>query len=136
MATAFIQEFAIVDGDTRTENYDAVVEQLGLGGNAPAGLLLHTAGFDHDGGVFRIFDVWETREHGERFMRDTLEPITGRMAEAAQQSGEDFQPPTRRGMVRAPRLDVGLTGVARRLPPSIVPTRAADGGYRGSNVQV
>ncbi len=95
MATAYIQEFAIVDGDTSTDNYDAVTAQLGLDGNAPEGLLLHTAGFDHDGGVFRIFDVWETREHGERFLRDTIEPIIGRMAEAAQQSGEDFQPPTR-----------------------------------------
>ena len=28
------------------------------------GLLIHTAGFDEDAGVFRIFDVWESRERG------------------------------------------------------------------------
>ena len=28
MATAFVQEFAIVDGDTSTTNYDAVADEL------------------------------------------------------------------------------------------------------------
>ena len=60
MGVAYIQEFPIVDGDTSTTNYDAVVEALGLTA-APDGLIAHTAGFDHTDGVFRIFDVWETR---------------------------------------------------------------------------
>ena len=59
MSIAFIQEFTIVDGDTSTTNYDAVVEKLDLKGTAPRGLILHSAGFDHDAGVFRIFDVWK-----------------------------------------------------------------------------
>ena len=95
MATAFIQEFTIVDGDTSTANYDAVVAKLDLQGEAPSGLILHSAGFDHDAGVFRIFDVWQTREDGERFMKDRLEPIIESMAAAAVESGEDFAPPAR-----------------------------------------
>jgi hypothetical protein len=73
MATAFVQEFAIVDGDTSTTNYDAVAAELGR--TAPAGLILHTAGFDRDRGVFRIMDVWESREAGQRFMDEKLMPI-------------------------------------------------------------
>ena len=44
MATAFVQEFAIVDGDTSTTNYDAVAAESG--GRVPEGMILHTAGFD------------------------------------------------------------------------------------------
>ena len=40
-------------------------------------MILHTAGFDEDGGVFRIFDVWESREVAERFIAETLGPILG-----------------------------------------------------------
>jgi len=91
MAVAYIQEFPIVDVDTSTANYDAVVAALGLS-TAPDGLIVHTAGFDHADGVFRIFDVWETREHGERFMNETLNPVLERlMAEAAEGA---FAPPT------------------------------------------
>ena len=95
MSIAFIQEFTIVDGDTSTTNYDAVTAKLDLQGVAPPGLILHSAGFDHDAGVFRIFDVWQTREDGERFMKDQLGPIIESMAAAAAESGEDFPPPVR-----------------------------------------
>jgi len=92
---AYLQEFEIQGGDTSTTNYDAVVEALDLK-EAPDGLLIHTAGFDHDGGVFRIFDVWETREQGERFVNEKLGPILERMAgEAAQRSDDTFTPPQR-----------------------------------------
>lgn len=95
MAIAFLQEFEIKDGDTSTANYDAVAAALNLD-RAPDGLLIHTAGFDHDSGVFRIFDVWESREHGERFMNEQLNPIIERMAaEAAERADESFSPPTR-----------------------------------------
>jgi hypothetical protein len=94
---AYVQEFEIQDGDTSTTNYDAVVAELNLD-DSPDGLLIHTAGFDHDAGVFRIFDVWETREQGEAFIRDRLDPITERMGAAAAQSGdESFTPPNREG---------------------------------------
>ncbi len=91
MAVAYIQEFPIAEGDLSTTNYDAIVEALSLS-SAPDGLIVHTAGFDHADGVFRIFDVWETREQGERFTTELLNPILERfMAEAAE--GE-FAPPT------------------------------------------
>jgi hypothetical protein len=91
MAVAYIQEFPIVAGDLSTTNYDAIVEALDLQ-SAPDGLIVHTAGFDQTDGVFRIFDVWETRAHGDRFIDEQLNPILERfMAEAGE---GDFQPPT------------------------------------------
>jgi hypothetical protein len=95
MAIAYLQEFEIKDGDTSTTNYDAVVASLNMQ-DAPDGLLIHTAGFDHDGGVFRIFDVWESREQGEKFIKDRLNPILESMMTAAAQSADsDFTPPNR-----------------------------------------
>jgi hypothetical protein len=95
MAVAFVQEFKIRDGDTSTTNYDAVDEALDLK-DAPDGLLIHTAGFDHDADVFRIFDVWETREQAETFISERLTPIIERMAVAAQERGDEtFTPPDR-----------------------------------------
>jgi hypothetical protein len=94
MAVAYLQEFTIKDGDTSTTNYDAVVAALNLQ-EAPDGLLIHTAGFDHDAGVFRIFDVWETRAQGDTFMNERLNPIIEPMAAAAQAAGGDFDPPSR-----------------------------------------
>ena len=95
MPIAYLQEFEIQGGDTSTTNYDSVSAALDLQG-APDGLLIHTAGFDHDAGVFRILDVWETREHGEKFITEKLNPIIEPMvAEAAKSGDETFAPPTR-----------------------------------------
>jgi hypothetical protein len=97
MAIAYVQEFKILDGDTSTTNYDAVNAALDLK-SAPDGLLIHTAGFDHDAGVFRILDVWETRAQGEKFINERLNPIIEPMAAAAAQKGDEtFAPPTREG---------------------------------------
>ena len=64
----------------------------------PVVLSLHTAGFDDQAGVFRIFDVWETREQGEKFINEQLTPIIERMAaEAADKADDSFTPPTRDG---------------------------------------
>ena len=83
MAVAYVQEFAIVAGDTSTANYDTVVAELGLE-NAPDGLVVHSAGFDHEKGVFRIFDVWESRQAGEQWMETVLNPVLERvMSEAS-----------------------------------------------------
>src|SRR5207237_114417 len=72
-----------------------VVTELDLQG-APDGLLIHTAGFDHDAGVFRILDVWQTREQGEKFIAEKLNPIIERMgAQAAEKGDETFRPPSR-----------------------------------------
>jgi hypothetical protein len=90
MAIAFVQEFPIVDGDTSTTNYDALGAELNLQ-SPPEGLIAHTAGFDHNRGVFRIFDVWESREAGQRFMDEQLMPLVERMA--AQAPDGEFAPP-------------------------------------------
>ena len=95
MAIAYLQEFPIQDGDTSTTNYDKVVAALDLQ-EAPDGLLIHTAGFDHDGGVFRILDIWESREQGQKFIDERLNPIIEPMAAAAQDAGDtSFAPPSR-----------------------------------------
>ena len=91
MAVAYVQEFTINDGDTSTTNYDAVSDALSLK-SAPAGLIAHTAGFDHDRGVFRIFDVWESRDAGQQFMDSKLMPIVEQMA--ADRPAEEFAPPS------------------------------------------
>ena len=51
------------------------------------GLLVHAAGFSPQG--FRIFEVWESREHFERFMRDRLVPLIQDVA-----GGDSRQPET------------------------------------------
>lgn len=71
MPVAMIQEWAEGGGDTT--NYDAINERMGVRENPPDGLIVHTAGV-LGGGGFRVFDVWETREHFERFMADRLGP--------------------------------------------------------------
>jgi hypothetical protein len=91
VAVAFIQEFPIVEGDLSTTNYDAVAKGLNLT-SAPDGLIVHTAGFDQTDGVFRIFDVWESREHGERFISEQLNPVLERLMADAPEG--DFRPPT------------------------------------------
>lgn len=95
MPIAYLQEFTIENNDTSTNNYDEVTKQLDLQ-DAPDGLLIHTAGFDLDAGVFRIFDVWETREQGEAFIAERINPVIEPMVAAAQAKGDDtFAPPSR-----------------------------------------
>ena len=73
MAVAFVQEFPIQSDDRTTDNYDAVAERIG--DEVPAGAIVHTAGFDEQAGVFRIFDVWESEEDARRFIDGTLAPL-------------------------------------------------------------
>jgi hypothetical protein len=92
MAVAYIQEFPI--GDRSTTNYDFVAEKVGEG--PFEGLIAHTAGFDDDAGVFRIFDVWETREHADRFLAEHVQPLVDQGPEAFPNPGS-FAPPSRDG---------------------------------------
>ena len=55
---------------------------------APDGLVVHTAGFDHEKGVFRIFDVWESREAGEQWMEAVLNPVLEQAMSGAVRPGE------------------------------------------------
>jgi hypothetical protein len=77
VAVAFIQEFAIVDGDTSTSNYDHVNEQIGS--EHVEGLISHSAGFDHEAGVFRIYDVWENGDAAKNFYDNRLMPLVQKM---------------------------------------------------------
>jgi hypothetical protein len=72
MAYAHITEFDVGD-DRSTSNYDAAGQRLYDQGQ-PEGAIHHSAGFDANG-VFRMYEVWESREHRERFVKDRLEPL-------------------------------------------------------------
>lgn len=92
MAVAYIQEFAIADRSTT--NYDFVAQQVGDG--PFDGLIAHCAGFDDEAGVFRIFDVWETREQADRFLAEHVQPLMAQ-GPAGFPDQEAFAPPTRDG---------------------------------------
>ena len=81
MAVAVIQEFPIDGDDRTTTNYDGVQEALGTRDNPPAGGLVHTAGFDEEAGVFRIFDVWESQAAWDAFLEDRLLPVVRSLME-------------------------------------------------------
>ena len=92
MAVVYIQEFPIADRSTT--NYDFVAEKIGDG--PFQGLIAHTAGFDDEAGVFRILDVWETREAAERFLAEQVQPLVEQGPQAFP-SPEGFTEPTRDG---------------------------------------
>ena len=72
MAYAYITEFDSGD-DRSTTNFDALAGPLFEQARANGGLHL-SAGFD-DNGVFRMYEVWESREQRERFVKDHVEPL-------------------------------------------------------------
>ena len=74
MPFVVLQEFKIEGADRSTTNYDSVSQHIGMDTNPPDGMILHTAGWDEEGSVFRIFEVWETQEDSERFRRERLQP--------------------------------------------------------------
>jgi hypothetical protein len=92
VAVVYIQEFPIVD--RKTTNYDFMADKIGDG--PFDGLIVHTAGFDEDDGVFRIVDVWESREHAERFLAEHLQPMIEQGPQAFPDPGA-FTMPTRDG---------------------------------------
>jgi hypothetical protein len=92
MAVVYIQEFAIADRSTA--NYDWVAGQIGDG--PFEGLIVHTAGFDDEAGVFRILDVWEAREHAERFIAEHVQPLIDQGPQAFP-NPDAFAEPTREG---------------------------------------
>lgn len=73
MAVALLQEFPIAGDDRTTANYDSFQERLGT--ESAPGLIVHTAGFDEQAGVFRIFAVWESEDDWSRFRDERLMPL-------------------------------------------------------------
>jgi hypothetical protein len=92
VAVVYIQEFPITDRSTT--NFDFVAEKIGDG--PFEGLIAHTAGFDDDAGVFRILDVWETREQAERFLAEQVQPLVEQGPQAFP-NPDAFTMPTRDG---------------------------------------
>jgi hypothetical protein len=92
MAVVYVQEFPIVDRSTT--NYDFVADKIGDG--PFQGLIAHTAGFDDEDGVFRILDVWESREDAERFLAENLQPLIEQGPQAFP-NPDSFTQPTRDG---------------------------------------
>jgi len=91
MAVVHVQEFA-VEGTWSTANYEWAKEQIG--DDPIDGLIVHTAGFDKDAGVFRIMDVWESQEHAKRFIADRIQPMVYQGRDALPDA-ENATPPTR-----------------------------------------
>jgi hypothetical protein len=54
MPFVVLQEFNIGGDDRSTTIYDSVSEHIGMDTNPPDGMIIHTAGWDEEGGVFRI----------------------------------------------------------------------------------
>ena len=67
-------------GERNTSIYDTVAEKMGVRENPPEGCLAHTAGFADDG-TWRVFDVWESGEHLDRFERERLGPALQEVAD-------------------------------------------------------
>lgn len=86
MAYARYNEFAPSD-DRSTPTYDGVQEKLRVREDPPPGLILHSAGFSDDG-VFRIYEVWESREDAERFFDERILPAVEEVTE-----GKPIPPP-------------------------------------------
>jgi hypothetical protein len=74
MAVAFVQEFPISGDDRSTANYDALNDHV-MESGVPDGLVSHSAGFDEDAGVFRIFDIWESQAQAQRFIDGIIMPF-------------------------------------------------------------
>jgi hypothetical protein len=55
---------------------------------------VHTAGFDDEAGVFRIFDVWETRDQAERFLAEHVQPLIDQGPDAFP-NPDNFTPPSK-----------------------------------------
>lgn len=63
------------DGDVK-KIYDAVIDEMGVRDNPPAGSLYHWCA-PVKGGM-QVCDMWETREQFERFAQEKIGPITAK----------------------------------------------------------
>jgi hypothetical protein len=86
VAVAIVQDWIEPETERSTVNYDAITAAL-MAQNEPIdGLRVHSAGFSGSG--FRIFEIWDSREHFDRFLEERLMPLV--MA----QEGSNPTPPT------------------------------------------
>jgi hypothetical protein len=59
--------------NTSVETYDKVNERIDFDGDPPSGLIFHSASA-REGGGFRVFEVWESREDFDTFEQERLMP--------------------------------------------------------------
>ncbi len=78
MAIAVLMEFPA----GTMEHYDAVIEEMNLGGKPGPGGIFHVAD-EMEGGGMRVVDVWESQEAMERFTHEQIMPITQKHGIAA-----------------------------------------------------
>jgi hypothetical protein len=74
MAVAFYVEFP----DMSTEQAEQVLQDLNLGGKAPAGQIFHSEGPLQAGGTW-VVDVWDSPEALQAFVEQKLAPIMQRL---------------------------------------------------------
>ena len=106
MPVAFILDFP----RGTLEQYDAVVEEMQLGGRLPPGALFHVAGTGPSGDL-RVIDVWETDDAFQAFADAQIRPLS---------AGQGLDPPqmTRFEVAEIrdagrPRASIGFFQVAR-----------------------
>ena len=68
-----------------TDLYDAVNARMDVDANPPEGLICHTAGLDN--GVFRIVDVWDSKDAYDRFSKERLGPAIQEVSEGQAPQG-------------------------------------------------
>ena len=79
MATVMLMEWPGVSPD----QYNRVMNNLGLDTNPATGGIFHVAGFT--GGSLRVLDIWDSQQAFERFQKD-------RLTQAVQKAGITSQP--------------------------------------------
>ncbi len=84
MAIGLVNRFSEGAG---AEVYDKVSGVLDARGNPPEGMIFHSAGELE--GVFQVFNIWESREHFDRFREERLVPA---MIEAMGEEAVDQMP--------------------------------------------
>ena len=82
----------MADRGPSTDNYDFISEKIGTG--PFDGLIVHSAGFDDQDGVFRIFDIWESKEQAQQFVEANLQPLLEQGPQAFP-NPDTFTQPTR-----------------------------------------
>lgn len=71
------------------EQYEAVHGQIEADENPPDGLVFHCAGPIEDG--WGIIDVWESRDHFDRFQSERLGPAIQELGDRAPQAPPDVK---------------------------------------------
>lgn len=81
---AVAMRFTMTGGGISEELYEQVAEKLNRSDDPPPGLIFHSTGFDD--GEAHTFDVWDSEESFQTFLRERLQP-------ALQEAGVGGPPP-------------------------------------------